>query len=125
MKKLIILWTLLTVLIVTPAHADTIELQKMTLTCYYPTGNKTCTGIVPHYGVVASKREWVGKTAIVYKRNADNTMGEYIGTFDIQDTGEGRNGAVRKGYVLDVFIENESQLIPTQKIYVYIVDSEG
>lgn len=123
MKRVLTLGILLTLLLVTPVRADEPELHKMTLTCYYPTGNRTCTGIVPYYGIVASKKEWLGKTAIVYKRDVESdAIGELIGVYEIQDTG---GKSVRNGYVLDVFIEDESQMIPTQKIYVQIVDSEG
>lgn len=121
MKKIITLILVFTLLMTTSVYAEEPVLHKMTLTCYYPTGNKTCTGIEPYYGIVASKREYIGMTAVVYKRNADNTIGEFIGNFEIQDTGEGNNGAVRKGYVLDVFVETEEQFIPTQKIYVQIL----
>lgn len=122
MKRFLTLGLLLTVLMTTTVKAETIELHKMTLTCYYPTGNKTCSGIEPYYGIAASKKEWIGKTAIVYERKENGNIGDFIGTYEIQDTG-GKN--VRNGYVLDIFIENESQMIPTQKIYVQIVDSEG
>lgn len=118
MKRIIALVVLVTMALTVPVYAEEPELHKMTLTCYYPTGNKTCTGIEPYYGIVASKKEYLGKTAVVYKRNADNTIGDFIGMFEVQDTG---GETIRKGYVLDVFIENESQMIPTQKIYVQII----
>lgn len=132
-KKLtnVLLIIISTLIISTPCYADTTkpesqpnleDFRKMTLTCYLPTGNKTASGIVPHYGIAAAKREWIGKTALVYERTEDNEMGEFIGKFDIQDTGGSRG--IKNGNVIDIFCETREDCLPTQKVYVYLQDPE-
>lgn len=125
MKKLLTLLTIFTLVLTTPVKAEELTMRKMTMTCYLPTGNKTCTGIEPYYGIAAAKKSWVGKKAIIYERTPDNKKGKYIGTFDIQDTGLGHNNSIPKGYVIDIFVEKEEDIIPTQKVFVTIVDTEA
>lgn len=108
-----------------PVNARAEEVHRCTLTSYLPTGNDTCEGDKPHRGIMAAKKDWIGKTAAVYKREPDETLGDFIGYFEISDTGEGKNGAIRKGYVVDVFCECEQELIPTTKIYLFLFDAEG
>ena len=130
-KKIImgVLLSLCIMLIDTPcfAHETTeksnepiIECRKMTLTSYLPTGNATASGVMPYKGVAAAKREWLGKIAVVFERTEDDKSGELIGVYEILDTGQ-TNG-LKNGYVIDIFCESREECLPTQKVYVYLMD---
>lgn len=107
-----------------PVHAKEPELKKSWLTCYLPTGNPTASGVMPRRGIMAGKREWLGKTALIYERDGDK-VGDLIGIFEILDTGTGKGGAIKEGRAVDIFCETESDIIPTQKIWIQIVDAKG
>jgi hypothetical protein len=69
-----------------PVRAD--SLIKAQVTCYCEPG-ATCTGSTKKDKIIASKREWLGYVAVVYKVDEDGEVGEYIGTFPIDDIGYG------------------------------------
>jgi hypothetical protein len=69
-----------------PVRAD--SLIKAQVTCYCEPG-ATCTGSTKKDKIIASKREWLGYVAVVYKVDEDGEVGEYIGTFPIEDIGYG------------------------------------
>ena len=107
-----------------PVHAKEPELKKSWLTCYLPTGRPTASGVMTRRGIMAGKREWLGKTALIYERDGDK-VGDLIGIFEILDTGTGKNGAIKEGRAVDIFCETEDEIIPTQKIWIQIVDAKG
>ena len=107
-----------------PVMAKEPELNKSWLTCYLPTGNPTASGVMPRSGIMAGKREWLGKTALIYERDGDK-VGDLIGIFEILDTGTGKDGAIKEGRAVDIFCETESDIVPTQKIWIQIVDAKG
>ena len=37
----------------------------------------------------AGKREWFGRTIALYRRNKDDSIGEFIGYYEMRDTGYG------------------------------------
>ena len=53
-------------------------------------------------GICAAKEEWLGKSVVVYKRLPDGSIGDYIGTYEILDTG-GTKG-LKEGRVIDVWV---------------------
>lgn len=75
------------------AHIE--EPKLIRTTCYIATGNPTASGVMPEEGMIAGKKEDIGKIAILY----DQDM-HYIGTFEITDTG---GSPIRKGNVIDVY----------------------
>ena len=107
-----------------PVMAKEPELNKSWLTCYLPTGNPTASGVMPRRGIMAGKREWLGKTALIYERDGDK-VGDLIGIYEILDTGTGKDGAIKEGRAVDIFCETESDIVPTQKIWIQIVDAKG
>ena len=107
-----------------PVSAKEPELNKSWLTCYLPTGNPTASGVMPRRGIMAGKREWLGKTALIYERDGDK-VGDLIGIYEIFDTGTGKDGAIKEGRAVDIFCETEDEIIPTQKIWIQIVDAKG
>lgn len=82
-----------------PTHPDPppfVEPVKMRVTCYLPTGNPTCTGVMPFEGGCAAKREWVGCVAVVYTEDM-----QYVGCFDINDTGGHKR--IKSGASIDIY----------------------
>ncbi len=110
-----------------PEEPYTEDWHKVTVTCYLPTGNPMKNGEEPHRGVIATAYtdDWFGRTVILYKCNEDGSLGECLGIFEARDTGEGHNGSIRKGYVVDVFCESEEDIIPTQKVYAQVITASG
>lgn len=107
-----------------PVHAKEPELNKSWLTCYLPTGRPTAIGVMPRRGIMAGKREWLGKTALIYERDGDK-VGDLIGIYEILDTGTGKDGAIKEGRAVDIFCETEGEIIPTQKIWIQIIEADG
>ena len=107
-----------------PVMAKEPELKKSWLTCYLPTGNPTASGVMPRRGIMAGKREWLGKTALIYERDGDK-VGDLIGIYEILDTGTGKDGAIKEGRAVDIFCETEDEIIHTQKIWIQIIEADG
>lgn len=107
-----------------PVMAKEPELNKSWLTCYLPTGNPTASGVMPRRGIMEGKREWLGKTALIYERDGD-MVGDLIGIYEILDTGTDKDGAIKEGRAVDIFCENEDEIIPTQKIWIQIIEADG
>lgn len=89
---------------------------------------KTATGTEVREGICAmSDSSLIGKTAIVYQRNPDGSLGEYIGTYEIEDTG-------CADYVIDVWCEEEDcQAFMDEvykngcqgKVFIQIIEAKG
>lgn len=78
----------------------------------------TATGCHTREGICAGKREWLGKTAIIYYED------EVLGIYEVKDCG-GR--AIREGRRLDIWLptENECFEFGIKKCKVQIIDAEG
>lgn len=103
----------------TPVPVDPGELpeyRSMIATAYCIDGT-TATGTHTRPGVCASKREWFGRTAKVYRNDGGN-VGELIGTYTIEDTG-GR--PIRNGSVIDLWMPTESECKQFGRKTVYVV----
>ena len=86
--------------------------QKIRCTCYCE-HRKTSTGIWPHYGIVAGKKEWIGLTCQLNRVNEDGSVGEFIGFFEFQDTGtgmdsdgDGKGDTIKNGTSIDVWVDS-------------------
>lgn len=79
------------------------ELFKGHATAYCLDGI-TATGTQVRKGIAATgRKEWVGKTCVLYQRLPDESIGQIIGIYEIEDTG-------CKPSVIDVwFPEDECQ----------------
>ena len=63
------------------------ELIKGHATAYCLEGI-TATGKEVRKGICATgRREWLGKTAIIYQRKPDGSIGQIIGIYEVEDTG--------------------------------------
>lgn len=106
---------------ITTRAAEEPELIRVTAT-YYDIDGVTASGTHTRPGIMAAKSEWMGMTAILYAIQPDGMPGEIIGYYEILDTGEGHNGAIRKGRVVDIWSQEP---INTQKCYLQLVKADG
>lgn len=123
---LIIMVLIMCILVSTEVHAEG-EAYKMKLSCYLPTGNKTASGVYPYEGIVASFKERIGQTAILFECNDDGALGEFIGIYEVADTG---GKSIRSGKVIDVYKENLDDAVKfiknhTTHVYVYFYEAKG
>lgn len=109
------------------ANSET-EHIKMHATAYILQG-RTATGIEVREGIAATGRpELIGKTVLIYQRLPDNSRGQFLGYFELLDTGCHEN-------VIDVWcpdIESAQAWMDTVyadgckgKVYVQIIDANG
>lgn len=92
------------------------ELHSMIATAYCIHGI-TASETPTRLGICASKREWFGKTAHIY-RNNNGKVGELIGSYKIEDTG---SAPIRKGHVIDIWMETEGECFDFGKKLVYVI----
>lgn len=120
-----------------------LEPTKIRCTCYIDDG-LTASGCKTRYGIMAAKSDLIGKTACVNAVNEDGSIGEFIGYFEILDTGYGREtgegvskikkdktlGTIEAGLTVDIYmytLEDAKDWVKKYSDYVYItlVDAEG
>ena len=116
--------TLVEIMTVEAASANT-ETQEeyisMTATAYCIDGT-TATGTHTRSGICAGKREWFGKTAVVYADN-HGEIGDLIGIYKVEDTG---GSTIRSGKVLDIWVPSYEEAIQfgRRKVHVYLLNEE-
>lgn len=105
-------------------------------TTAYCHGEITASGTPVRRGICAVKREWMGKTAIVYTCGRDGGIGELLGIYECLDTGFGGDadgdgiGSIEEGKVIDIYFptleECRGWMEQTGgKVYVQLVDAKG
>lgn len=94
----------------------------MTATAYCIDGT-TASGSHTRRGIAASKPEWIGLTAMVYKNN-HGMPGDFLGYYEIKDTG-GEN--IRSGKVIDLWFPTYDECIQfgRKKVLVVLVKGVG
>lgn len=104
-------------------------------TTAYCCGTTTCTGVPVREGICAVKKEWIGKTALIYANN-DGEIGELLGIYECLDTGFGADsdgdgiGSIQEGKLIDVYFPTYEQCkewmkLTGGKVFVQLVDVEG
>lgn len=93
----------------------------------------TTSGQYTRHGICAGKKEWLGKTAIIYQRLPDGSIGDLIGIYEILDTG-GTTG-LKTGKVLDIWTDNMDEAQEFMNlvyedgckghVYFYVIDAVG
>lgn len=70
----------------------------------------TASGEYTRDGIVAGKREWLGKRVALFSVSADGNIGELIGEYEFKDTGagidtdgDGKGDSIIKGKSIDVW----------------------
>lgn len=105
------------------------------LTTAYCHGTVTVTGNRTRRGTCAVRKEWIGKTALVWKCE-DSDMGEFLGIWECLDTGFGADsdgdgmGSIQEGRVIDMYFPTQEEVqewmeITGGRVYVQLVDAEG
>ena len=86
--------------------------QKIRCTCYCE-HQGTATLDMPYYGVAAGKKEWMWDIAELNAINEDGSIGEFIGYFEIRDTGagmdtdgDGKGDSIKNGMSIDVWVNS-------------------
>ena len=69
-------------------------------TCYCDEG-VTASGTQTRLGIIASKPEYLGYVACVNAVNEDGSIGEFIGYYEILDTGYGRETGIGESKILE------------------------
>lgn len=114
------------------AEDGEVELLAGHATAYTITG-KTASGQYTRPGIAAAKKDWIGKTVILYQRLPDDSVGEVIGTYEILDTG-GTKG-IKGGKVIDIWQPSDADAQEFMNrvyengckghIYFQLIDAEG
>lgn len=111
------------------------QVIRMFTTAYYH-GEITATGNHTRRGICAVRKEWIGKTALVWKCEDESTMGEFLGIWECLDTGFGADsdgdgvGSIQEGRVIDMYFPTPEEVaewmeITGGRVYVQMVDAEG
>lgn len=106
--------------------ADITEPQKIRCTCYTSNeGSITASGERVREGIVAGKREWMGKVAVLYDMDMN-----IIGIYEFKDTGagidtdgDGKGDTIKSGKSIDVYrdtMERCHEWINKNGDYVYM-----
>lgn len=98
-----------------------IEFIPMTATAYCINGT-TATGTHTRKGICAGSPEHYGEVAMVYKRNKDGSLGDFIGFYECEDTG---GAPIRKGKVLDIWLPTYEECKQFGNPKVYVVWRKG
>ena len=101
--------------------------------CY--NGRCTASGKPTIEGVtIAGKKEWLGRTALLYEVNDDGGIGEFIGYREFTDTGYGKNstlypgyGTIQTGECVDLYFDDEQTALEwgRRKIYIQVINGCG
>lgn len=101
--------------------------------CY--NGRCTATGKPTIEGVtIAGKKEWLGRTAVLYEVNDDGGIGEFIGYREFTDTGYGKDstlypgyGTIQTGECVDLYFDDEQRALEwgRRKIYIQVINGCG
>ena len=93
----------------------------------------TASGEETRVGICAAKREWIGKTVIIYQRLPGNKVGEMIGIWEIKDCGG--TESLKDGKVIDIWCSDLEKCQEMMNrfyengckghIFFQIVDAEG
>lgn len=117
--------------------------QKIRCTCYIDNGI-TASGQYTRPGIIAAKKEWIGCVAELNAVNPDGSIGEFIGYYEILDTGYGIEtgygqskikkgktlGTIESGQSVDVWMPtmhqaNEWVSLYGDYVYIKIIRGEG
>ena len=141
MRKWMLMWsigaffTLFFATAINTRASDT-DIQRVRCTCYIHSGI-TYSGQQTREGVVAGKKEWIGKAVALYENDEDNNPGEFIGYFEFLDTGlgidtdgDGIGDTITRGKSIDVYrytMEDAKAWIAEHGDYVFmkVIDAEG
>lgn len=72
-------------------------------------------------------REWIGCMAMLYEVDEDGSIGDFIGIYELSDTGYGKDGDIPRGETVDIFMKEEAACVEwgRRDVYVQIIRGEG
>ena len=92
-------------------------------TCYDDHGT-TASGQQTRKGIIAGRREWMGCTAALYDVNEDGSIGDFIGYFEVLDTGagidsdgDGYGDSIINGTSIDVWVPDDAAVREWQQAH--------
>ena len=94
--------------------------QIIRSTCYIDTGT-TFSGVETRHGICAMKEEWIGCVAMLWKVEADGSIGDFIGYYEVLDTGGAK--WLKNGTCIDIWCDGMKEVEQWQSDigdYVYI-----
>lgn len=96
-------------------------------TCYIDKGY-TASGAYTRHGIAAAKKEWIGCVAALYQVNEDGSIGEFIGYYEILDTGSA--SWLKDGTAIDVWCDGMDEVHEWQTnngdyVYMQLIEGEG
>lgn len=110
------------------------EMVKIRCTCYCE-HNKTAMGAKTHYGIAAGKKEWLGYVIELNAINPDGSVGQFIGFFELKDTGAGMDtdgdgigDSIKDGQSIDIWLDTLEEAYmwrDTYGDYVYMKIIKG
>lgn len=142
---LLALWLIGKIKLVSEAFESdpTVQPVKVRCTCYLDEG-VTASGAYTRPMIMAAQPKYIGYTACVNAINEDGSIGEFIGYYEILDTGYGREtgwgeskikkgktvGTIEAGETVDIWMPTMHQAeewIDTygDYVYVYFIPAEG
>lgn len=92
-------------------------LERVYLSCYLPTGNRTADGTVPYEGICSANAEHLGMDCVMY----DAKTLTAVARWECRDVGG--NSLLRQGKAIDVFRTDMNRAIQLKQEYgnyVYI-----
>lgn len=104
-------------------YPDAIEKHiEATAYCY---GTTTCTGKKVREGYAAMSKRYLGMTAVVYEADDNGEPLDYIGTYEIEDTGGDER--IKNGNCIDIYMESYSDAITfgRKQVVVYLIEAKG
>ena len=90
----------------------------------------TKSGEYVREGIVAGKKDWLGKICYIYEVNKDGTCGDLLGEYEFLDTGYGINGSLINGTSIDVWFPSKADVYQWMHdhgdyVYIQIADKES
>ena len=76
---------------------------------------------------LAGAREWIGCIAVLYEVDEYGGIGDFIGIYELSDTGYGKDGDIPRGEIIDTFMREEATCVEwgRKDVYVQIIRGEG
>lgn len=135
---IVVIWCIGKVVMIVEAQKQDPFNEPIKVRCtYYFDDGKTASGQEVREGIMASKPEWIGCVACVNAVNEDGSIGEFIGLYEILDTGYGAEtgvgessilkgktlGTIETGETVDIWMPTQHQADEWMSLYgdhVYI-----
>lgn len=91
----------------------------------YCHGELTCTGKKIREGYAAMSKRYLGMTAIVYEVDENGQPLDYIGTYEIEDTGG--DYRIKNGNCIDIYIPDYDVAVEfgRKQVVVYLIEAKG